>query len=113
MNTTIDTGDAPRYAIYFAPSFNTPLAEFAKSWFGRDPVTGEPVERPEIPGLDAALIDSATARPGSYGFHATLKAPFRLKTGKKREALVSSMSNFAQVLSDMVIIQNLVARVLR
>jgi len=64
-----------RLALYWAPEVTDPLHARASAWLGRDAETGATLPQPEIPG-----IAEATADPRLYGFHATLKAPFRLAT---------------------------------
>jgi putative phosphonate metabolism protein len=69
---------AVRYAIYYAPPPDSAWWHFACAWIGRDPVTDAPVVRPPVATLDATYLAHITALPRRYGFHATLKAPFRL-----------------------------------
>lgn len=64
-----------RLALYWAPEVTDPLHARASAWLGRDAETGATLPQPAIPG-----IAEATADPRLYGFHATLKAPFRLAT---------------------------------
>ncbi len=75
-----------RHAIYFAPPAGSPLARFGADWLGRDPETGADLPGVPLPGLpdDRAAL---TAAPRRYGFHATLKAPFRLAEGCDTAAL--------------------------
>lgn len=62
-------------ALYWAPERDDPLHAPASRWLGRDAATGEALPQPALPGgLDIAEI---TADPRGYGFHATLKPPFR------------------------------------
>ena len=82
-----------RYALYFAPS-DAGLWRAGSDWLGWDAVTGRPVGQPTIPGLAAA-----TAAPRKYGFHATLKAPFRLAEGASPEALRAALVVLAARLS--------------
>ena len=75
-----------RHAIYFAPEPG-PLARFGAEWLGWDPETGVGAEPASgLPGLLAARRQLITARPRRYGFHATLKAPFRLAEGARPTA---------------------------
>ena len=67
-----------RYAIYYVPKPDTPLAQFGAYWLGRDVATGETVAQPAIVDLDAPRLVEITDAPRRYGFHATLKPPFRL-----------------------------------
>jgi len=65
-----------RYAIYYtAPA--GPLADFGAAWLGWDIATGETVEHPSIPRLDDDIA-TITQKPRKYGFHGTIKPPFRL-----------------------------------
>ncbi|TVQ39233.1 MAG: hypothetical protein EA356_01915, partial [Geminicoccaceae bacterium] len=72
---------AHRQAIYFAPAPTTDLHRFASAWLGRDAYTGEVLSQPLVEGIRAERLHALTASPRRYGFHATLKAPFRLADG--------------------------------
>jgi putative phosphonate metabolism protein len=63
-----------RYAIYYAPPAGD-FADAAAAWLGWDVARGCAVTQP-----DPSLAD-ITADPRKYGFHATIKAPFRLRGG--------------------------------
>ena len=86
-----------RYAIYYTPPAGD-FADFGASWLGWDPVAGRAVEQPAVPGLD---LPALTAGPRGYGFHATLKAPFRLAAGVTpaglREAVAALAASMAPV----------------
>jgi len=64
-----------RLALYFAPEVSDPLHATASRWLGRDAETGATIPQAPVPGVDIAAI---TAEAANYGFHATLKPPFRL-----------------------------------
>ncbi|MBE9604938.1 DUF1045 domain-containing protein [Acetobacteraceae bacterium H6797] len=64
-----------RLALYFAPELDDPLHALASQWLGRDAETGASLPQPAIEGVDMAEI---TADARGYGFHGTLKPPFRL-----------------------------------
>lgn len=68
-------GDWRRHAIYFAPPAGSALAAFGAAWLGWDPATGVATDGLALQGIDR---DAVTAAPRRYGFHATLKPPFRL-----------------------------------
>ena len=74
-----DTATVPRYAVYFAPAVASPWWHFGAGWLGRDEQRGEPLKQPAVPGFSAPELHALTAEPRTYGFHATLKAPFRLR----------------------------------
>ena len=65
-----------RLAIYYAPREGE-LAEATAAWFGWDPAAGLAVPHTSVAGLPTALPE-LVARARKYGFHGTLKAPFRL-----------------------------------
>jgi putative phosphonate metabolism protein len=67
-----------RVAVYYAPQPDDPLFADATAWLGRDPASSAPSPQPDIPGLL-----EVTAEPRTYGFHATLKPPMRLKDGRQ------------------------------
>ncbi len=84
--------DFLRYAVYYLPP-EGPLAEFGGAWLGWDPATGSPIAHPE--GLDPALdIPALTAAPRKYGFHATVKPPFRLAEGRSATELSIAFRDF-------------------
>ena len=72
-----------RYAIYYAPPSGSGLARFGASWLGWDADAGAACAHPDTP-VDVATL---TERPRKYGFHGTLKPPFRLAEGMTLEAL--------------------------
>lgn len=88
---------AYRYAIYFAPSPDEPLAQIARRWLGRDCRTGAAVPQPAVEGVPPARLRQITAEARRYGFHATLKAPFRLAEGRDPTELRRSLREFTLV----------------
>lgn len=66
-----------RLALYFAPEDGTELARFGRGW------------------LSTAEHGDLVAEPRHYGFHATLKAPFRLAEGMEGAALRAAAAAFA------------------
>ncbi|MEC8667009.1 MAG: DUF1045 domain-containing protein [Pseudomonadota bacterium] len=75
-----------RYAIYYTTGPG-PLSDFAAAWLGWDIETGTPRAHPDLPGLPLA-IDKITQTPRKYGFHATIKPPFRLAPGRTGDELL-------------------------
>lgn len=63
-----------RYAIYYAPAPSSAWQEFGSRWLGRDESTGETLPFPAGAAADHGAL---TEEPRRYGWHATLKAPFR------------------------------------
>jgi putative phosphonate metabolism protein len=84
-----------RYAVYYAPTVDDPLARSAAAWLGRDAFTGAVLERPALAGLEGLDLEALTASPRAYGFHATLKAPFELAPERGEEQLLSFGEAFA------------------
>lgn len=82
----------PRYAIYFVPGADTPLHRFGASVLGYDCHSGRAV--PFIDGADVSW-PAVTQEPRVYGFHATLKAPFRLAGGSTESDLERAVLAFA------------------
>ena len=68
-----------RYAIYYVPPHDA-FAKAAASWLGYDVQTGREVAQPDFASLPCE-IEVLTADPRKYGFHGTIKAPFRLADG--------------------------------
>jgi len=87
-------GCSSRYAIYYAPEVGSALAVFSASWLGWDAQTGQPVVHPIYDELPVP-VDQLTAVPRKYGFHGTLKPPFRLAYGKSVTDLHSAVGELA------------------
>ena len=83
---------AARYALYYAPEPGSPLEAFGRRWLGGDPATGERAPPFDLP--DPARFVEITRAPRHYGFHGTLKPPFRLADGSTREALHQAVTAF-------------------
>jgi hypothetical protein len=88
-------GDWRRHAIYFAPPQGSELARFGAAWLGWDPAAGAVVAR----SPDALLPDAMVAEPARYGFHATLKAPFRLTGSATTDDLDAATASLARGLA--------------
>jgi len=66
------------------------LAEFGARWLGWDVARGVAATQPDLPGLDAV-----TMAPRKYGFHGTLKPPFRLAKGRNLAELEHAVASLA------------------
>lgn len=93
--------NAVRYALYFAPASDSPFWRFGCAWLGRDPESGDSPIRPPLVGdaagdWDETALEAATRSPANYGFHATLKPPFRLAGGVTHEQLETAAAAFAR-----------------
>lgn len=83
----------PRYAVYWAPPPGSDLAAFGNRWLGRDAETGH-APASLVADLPADW-ETATADARIYGFHATLKPPFRLREGVRREEVSHALQGLA------------------
>jgi putative phosphonate metabolism protein len=84
-----------RYGLYFAPGADEAFHDLGASWLGRDAASGNAVEHPDLDGLGASELAEITGPARRYGFHATLKAPFRLAEGVSEADLIAAMEVFA------------------
>lgn len=75
--------DYERYAIYWTPEQGSPLSRWGAQWLGWCPDQGESRPHPRVAGLKRP-VPELVAEPHRYGFHATLKAPFRLAEEQSR-----------------------------
>ena len=82
-----------RYAIYFTPDAGHPLVRAAEDWLGRS-VFGRAVELADIGGFSPQGRAGLTASAVRYGFHGTLKAPFRLAADRSERELISAFDAF-------------------
>jgi len=85
-----------RFAIYYAPPPGA-LADAAAQWLGRDAASGETLAQPH-PDLPALTVSARR-----YGFHATLKAPFRLAPDASEEQLLQGVQELAAGLRPVVL----------
>jgi putative phosphonate metabolism protein len=85
-----------RYAVFFTPMSDHPLTRSAAAWLGRDAYSGTVLERPVAVGLTPQEAADLTAAPRRYGFHATLKAPFRLKDDASEAQLISAFHSLCE-----------------
>jgi hypothetical protein len=94
-----DAEAVDRFALYAVPARDHPLTRLAASWLGRDAWTGEAVAHPAAATTPALAgledLEAATAFPRTYGFHGTLKAPFRLAPARTEAAMRDFARRFA------------------
>lgn len=83
-----------RYAIYYTAQ--GAFASRGAAWLGWDVDQGCLTGHPQAAGLDMAGL---TAVPRKYGFHGTLKAPFRLAIGMDEAGLRRAVQGVAGQLS--------------
>jgi putative phosphonate metabolism protein len=85
----------PRYALYYAPRAEEPLAVAAAQWLGRNPESGEPRKIAPVPGLSYDRLIEVTADPRLYGFHGTLKPPIALADGATERDFLEAVGKLA------------------
>ncbi|RRH76634.1 DUF1045 domain-containing protein [Falsigemmobacter faecalis] len=91
-------GGMKRYAVYYAPPPGA-FASRAARWLGRDVEAGRALPHPEA-GFDVAAL---TGEPRRYGFHATLKPPFRLAGGQEVAGLHQALQDLAAELAPVTL----------
>jgi putative phosphonate metabolism protein len=84
-----------RYAIYYAPDRASPWRQFGAHWLGRDEHDSADLPQPFLPHIGAEELSRITAQPRRYGFHATLKAPFRLAVESDESLLFTRLARLA------------------
>jgi putative phosphonate metabolism protein len=78
-----------RAAIYFTPPAGAALTRAAALWLGRDAFVGDATREPD------ADLDPIVAEPARYGFHATMRAPFRIAEGFDLADVDERLARFA------------------
>jgi putative phosphonate metabolism protein len=85
----------PRYAIYFVPAADSSIYRFGASTLGYDCYADRDVPHwPDII-LSPSQWAELTREPRTYGFHATLKPPFRLRPDRVEADLLQAFHAFA------------------
>jgi putative phosphonate metabolism protein len=85
----------PRYAIYYVAPPGSDLDRFGAALLGYDALGGSDLPFPD--GIPQSVPDwrELTRDPRKYGFHATLKAPLALASGKTEAGLLATCEIFA------------------
>jgi putative phosphonate metabolism protein len=84
-----------RYALYFTPPPDSDLARIGSSILGYDCYAGATVPQAPLENIDPDEVEAGTAEPRRYGFHGTLKAPFRLHPKHDLDELKTALRDFA------------------
>jgi len=91
-----------RVAVYAIPGVGSDdatgilLRERAEAWLGRSVVGGSPAPAAAAPaGWTRAEVDAVTVDARRYGFHGTLKPPFRLADGHDLAGLDAAVADLA------------------
>ncbi|WIY53055.1 DUF1045 domain-containing protein [Devosia sp. YIM 151766] len=83
-----------RFAIYYAPDANDVLWDRATIWLGSDPANSALIEG-GVAGIERTRLLNLTQSAGRYGFHATIKPPMALATGRTEAELHAALEDFA------------------
>jgi putative phosphonate metabolism protein len=89
-------GVEARYAIYFVPEAQSDLYRCGSAIIGYDCYAGAALDLPDALKSDTLDWRELTSEPRRYGFHATLKAPFRLREPCTEAQLVDALHNVAR-----------------
>jgi hypothetical protein len=84
-----------RYAVYIAPPPESALWRFGSAILGYDAESGADMAQRVPAGIDAERFRALTQDPRVYGFHATIKAPFRLSPRVSEADLLAAFAAFA------------------
>jgi putative phosphonate metabolism protein len=87
---------ATRYAVFFAPSPESALWRFGSAVLGYDAATGHEVDQFVPSSVLRETWRALTEEPRRYGFHATLKAPFRLAEGATEPTVIAALQDFCR-----------------
>jgi putative phosphonate metabolism protein len=88
--------ESPRYAIYYAPESGSALDRFGAHLLGYDAYGGEELPFPDHMAVAVPGWRELTQDPRKYGFHATLKAPISLASGRTEAELLAACATFAK-----------------
>ena len=85
-----------RCAVYFVPEVHSDWWQAGSQWLGRCAASGVTCDPPDMLGVVPAAFQALTAEPRRYGWHATLKAPFRLAAGHSLDTLRAATRALAE-----------------
>ncbi len=78
-----------RYAVFVTPPPG-PFADFCAAWLGWDAAHGVAPAHPDMGALPRPVAQ-ITKTPRKYGFHGTVKPPFRLAEGRSEDGLRAAL----------------------
>lgn len=84
-----------RYAIYFCPETCSAFGAFGTEWLGRT-IDGREIGAPKLVDISESAWRAATCEMRRYGFHATLKPPFRLPPETTEKDLCDTIERFCR-----------------
>jgi Protein of unknown function (DUF1045) len=88
-----------RYAVYYTPREGA-FAFRANDWLGREPGNPRDLPQPVFAGISDPR--DITVEPRRYGFHGTIRAPFRPAEGVGEAEISAAVANLAARLAPVV-----------
>jgi hypothetical protein len=88
-----------RCAVYFVPDIHSAWWQAGSAWLGRCAATGQPMAQPPLAGISPQAQWAVTAEPRRYGWHATLKAPFKIMPGENLKSVMLALKALADRLT--------------
>lgn len=87
-----------RCAVYFVPEIHSAWWQAGSAWLGRCAATGLSMGQPPLLGISSEFQRGCTSEPRRYGWHATIKAPFKIKPGENLRSVMSALHDLANTL---------------
>jgi len=87
-----------RCAVYFVPDIRSSWWQAGSEWLGRCAATGKSMTQPQLTGISSAEQWARTSEPRRYGWHATLKAPFKIRPSENLKSIMSGLQALADKL---------------
>ena len=84
-----------RLAIYYTPPQQSPLSKAAAEWLGRTSLSLSYPGRQPAHTITDERFRAIIASPFHYGFHGTIKPPFRLTHGATIDQVADRLKKFA------------------
>ncbi|GHB38174.1 hypothetical protein GCM10007094_29400 [Pseudovibrio japonicus] len=85
-----------RYSIYFTHPQSAKLTKLGSQWLGRSAFSNNSMEHPSLTGIEPTRLQSLTINARRYGFHATMKPPFKLAEGRSPDDVKAAFTAFAK-----------------
>lgn len=94
-----------RYALSYVPEKGSLLADFGRTWLGRDIDSQEFFEQPVVNGISVSRLAELTHWRRSDGLHGVLKPPFQINPGSSTNGFLDTAHLFAKFLKPVEIPQ--------
>jgi len=94
VDKSVSAMERLRLAGYFAPAAESALAVAASRWLGRTAADARNSGGCDVPGVPGYRLQQYRLAPFHYGFHATLKPPFRLRDGATVDDVRGRLARF-------------------